>query len=109
MGRHKLQADFAAAVMAVVELDREAERVLGTRSWRLVRSHGRLMSGPLSGRYVSGVPFDAQREIVRGLAAGETLLIHLMHTHRSGNSESSSLRWAKGELTMVFEDREVRA
>jgi hypothetical protein len=93
----------------MLEISREAERVLGERSWRLVSSYGKLMGGPHSGLYVSGVPFDVQREIVRRLAAGETLLIHLMHTHRSGNYESSSLRWSQGELIMVFADREVRA
>jgi hypothetical protein len=109
MGRRKLQPDFAASLMAMVELEREAESALGARSWRLVSSYGKLMGGPHSGLYVSGVPFDVQREIVRRLAAGETLLIHLMHRHRSGKYESSSLRWSRGELTMVFADREVRA
>jgi len=109
MNPRKLQPDFAASLMAMVELEREAESALGARSWRLVRSYGRLVSGPHSGNYVSGLPFDVQRDIVRRLAAGETLLIHLMHTHVSGNHESSALRWSQGRLTMVFEDREVKA
>jgi hypothetical protein len=102
-------ADFAASWHAMVELDRKADGALGERAWRLVKSYGKLMGGPYSGRYVSGVPFDVQREIVQKLAAGETLLIHLMHRHRSGNYESSSLRWEQGELVMLYADGEVRA
>lgn len=109
MEQDQARTEFAAALLTVVELKREAESVLGERSWRLVSSYGKLMGGPHSGLYVSGVPFDVQRDIVRRLAAGETLLIHLMHTHRSGHYEPSSLRWSQGELTMVFADREIRA
>lgn len=107
--RDRARRDFAAALRAMVDIQREAEGALGERAWRLVSSFGKLMGGPHSGLYVNGVPFDVQREIVRRLAAGETLLIHLMHTHVSGNYESSSLRWSHGQLTMVFEDREVKA
>jgi hypothetical protein len=102
-------ANFLASLLAMAEVDRKAENALGERAWRLVRSYGKLMGGPYSGRYVSGVPFDVQREIVQELAAGETMLIHLMHRHRSGNYESFSLRWEGGELVMVYADWEVRA
>jgi hypothetical protein len=110
MGRHTHQTRVAASSFAVMlELKCEAEHVLGERAWSLLCTYGRLMSGPHSGSYVSGVPFAVQREIVRRLAAGETLPVHLMHRHRSGHYESSSLRWTQGELIMVFADREVRA
>lgn len=91
------------------ELSCEAELALGQRAWRMVSIYGRVMSGPYVGRYVSGLPFATQRDIVQRLAAGETLAIHLMHRHQSGNHESSCVRWAKGQLTMVFKDREVPA
>lgn len=109
MGRESPSTDFAAALLAVVDLKREAELALGERSWRLVSSYGRLMGGPYSGLYVSGVPFDVQRELVQRLADGETLLVHLMHTHRSGNHEASSLRWSEGKLIVVYANREVPA
>ena len=109
MGQDSSGNDFAATFLAMLDINREAEGLLGDRSWHLLSSFGRLMGGPFSGHYVSGVPFHVQREIVQRLAAGETLLIHLMHTHRSGSYESSSLRWANGSLLMMFEDREVKA
>lgn len=109
MGGRNVEPDFAALLLALVVFEREAEASLGVRSWRLVRSYGRLISGPHSGNYVSGVPLDVQRNTVRRLAAGETLPIHLMHTHVSGNDQTSSLRWSRGKLTMVFDDREVNA
>ena len=102
-------AALIASLLAGAEVDRTAKSALGERAWRLVKSYGKLMGGPYSGRYVSGVPFNVQGEIVRELVAGETLLIHLMHTHRSGHYESSSLRWVQGELIMVYADREVLA
>lgn len=94
---------------ASIEIRREAELVLGERGWFLLSVYGRLMSGPHSGRYVSGVPYSLQHEIVRRLAAGETLPIHLMHNHRSGHYEASALRWSRGQLVMVYGDRKVRA
>lgn len=104
-----VDTDFAASWRAMVDVDRKAASALGERAWRLVKSYGKLMGGPFSGRYVSGVPFDVQREIVQELAAGETLLIHLMHRHCSGSYESSSLRWERGDLVMVYAAWEVRA
>jgi hypothetical protein len=109
MGRHTSITDFAVAMAAGSELDREASELLNPRAWKVLRRYGRIVGGPYSGLYVSGVPVDLQREIVRRLAAGETLLIHLMHTHRSGRHQGSATRWAEGELVMVYEDREVRA
>lgn len=89
-----------------MEVCREAERLIGKRAWALLSSYGRLMGGPYSGRYVSGVPFAVQLEIVRQLSCGETVPIHLMHRHVSGNYESSWLRWSRGGgLVMVYRDR----
>lgn len=34
----------------------EAEELLGANGWSLLRSYGRLMSGPYSGSYVSALP-----------------------------------------------------
>lgn len=103
------RTDFATDLLTAIELEREAERMLGERMWRLVRGYGRVMAGPYSGLYVSGLPFEVQRDVLHRLVAGETLLIHLMHRHRSGNYESSSLRWEEGKLIMVYADREVQA
>lgn len=89
---------------------RLAKRLLGRRSWSLLSCYGRLMTGPHSGSYVSGVPFALQRELIHRLASGETVPVHLMHKHVSGSSESSSLRWSRdGGFVMVFPDREEKA
>jgi hypothetical protein len=64
------------------------------------------MDGPSSGQYVSGLSAEAQLQVVQRLVAGETVHIHLMHRHRSGNYEVSSLRWNGSLLVMVFKDRE---
>jgi hypothetical protein len=40
--------------------------------------------------------------LVQRLLAGDTVEVHLLHRHRSGNYESSSLRWTDGQLVMVF-------
>lgn len=91
-------------------LARLAERRLGRHSWSLLSCYGRLMTGPHSGSYVSGVPFALQRELIHQLSRGETVSIHLMHRHVSGNYESSSLRWSQGGgFVMVFPDREEKA
>jgi hypothetical protein len=47
--------------------------------------------------------------LVRRLAQGETVLVHLMHRHRSGSYEASSLRFGDGILIQVFADREQAA
>lgn len=93
-----------------IEVGREAEGLIGVRAWALLCSYGRLMDGPHSGSYVSGVPFAVQLDLVHRLTRGETVSVHLMHRHVSGNYESSSLRWLqKGDLVMVFHDREEKA
>lgn len=83
----------------------EAEELLGRRGWSLLRSYGRLMSGPYSGSYVSGIPFSEARKLLLALEQGERVPVHLMHRHRSGNYESSVLSLAGGELVMHYPDR----
>lgn len=63
------------------------------------------MSGPYSGHYVSGLPISEARKLLRALQGGERLPVHLMHRHRSGNSESSALSLADGRLVMHYPDR----
>jgi hypothetical protein len=92
-----------------IEVRREAERVLGARAWSMLSCYGKLMSGPKAGSYVSGLAFNDQNEIVRRLANGETVPVHLMHKHQSGCYQSSSLRWSRDGFVMVFADREERA
>lgn len=89
-----------------MQLRAEAERLLGDRAWFLLESYGKLMAGRHSGLYVSGLPGEEQLALAKGLIAGETVHVHLMHRHRSGNYEASSLRWYDGKLVMVFRDRE---
>lgn len=92
-----------------IEVRRAAENLIGERAWFLLSQYGKLMDGPRAGSYVSGIAADAQLELVRRLAIGETVSVHLMHRHRSGNYDASSLRWSPGGLVMVFRDREVLA
>jgi hypothetical protein len=99
----------ANGVDAMLDMHREGERMLGRAAWRLLCGYGRFMNGPHSGSYVSGVPFAVQRDVVARLVRGETVDVHLMHRHRSGHYESSSLRWSPAGLVMVFADREVDA
>ena len=94
---------------AHIELHRHAEDVLGRHVWFLLSSFGRVMSGPHSGNYVSGVPTLVARSFVDSLAAGETVDIHLMHRHKSGKHESSQLHIVAGALVMVFKDRDEMA
>lgn len=93
----------------LVEVRREAETLLGARSWFLLSRYGKLMDGPLAGTYVSGIACGEQLELVHRLARGEVVSVHLMHRHRPGNHEASSLRWSRGRLFMVFRDREALA
>jgi len=83
----------------------EGERLLGDRAWFLLESYGKLMDGPHSGSYVSALPGKEKLDLARRLVAGETIYVHLMHRHRSGNYEASSLRLVDGKLVMVFRDR----
>lgn len=92
-----------------LKLSAQAERLLGAAAWSLLRSYGKLMAGPHSGHYVSGLPAQDQLNVAEQLVAGKTLLIHLMHRHRSGNYEASALRWNGRRLVMVFKDREEAA
>jgi hypothetical protein len=93
-----------------MEVRREAEGLIGKRAWALLSSYGRLMGGRHSGLYVSGVPFAVQLDLVHRLSRGETVSVHLMHRHVSGNYESSMLRWSQSDgLVMAFEDRDEKA
>lgn len=92
-----------------MELRAQAELLLGPGAWSLLQSYGKLMHGPQSGHYVSALSASEQLGLVERLVGGETLDIHLMHRHRSGNYEVSSLRWVDGTLIMVFKDREQAA
>lgn len=93
-------------LLAHLELHRHAGQMLGEHGWFLLSSFGRVMSGPYSGQYVSGVPTPVARSFVDALAAGETVDIHLMHRHKTGNYQFSRLHIADGALVMVFQDRE---
>lgn len=97
------------ALRAHLELQRYAETVLGSRAWTLLRSYGKIMSGPFAGVYVSGLPTDLAYEIVDALVHGQTIHVHLMHRHESGKNEMSSLRFLDGKLVMQFLDREELA
>jgi hypothetical protein len=83
----------------------EAEELLGIHGWSLLRSYGRLMSGPYSGSYVSGLPFGEVRKLLLALQRGERIDVHLMHRHRSGRYESSELSLTDGRLLMHYVDR----
>lgn len=93
------------ALAARLELHDEAERLLGGPQWHLLCNYGKLMSGPDSGSYVSGIAYDKARAIVHALVAGEQVDVHLMHRHKSGNYEVSALRFSDGRLLMVFSNR----
>lgn len=86
-------------------LEVEAEELLGPTGWGLLRSYGRLMSGPYSGRYVSALPFSDVRQLLLALRRGERIPVHLMHRHRSGNYESSVLSLSEEGLVMHYADR----
>jgi hypothetical protein len=86
-------------------LDRHAEAVIGARNWSLVRSYGRLMAGEHCGLYVNALPSHAVSSLIRKLACGEEVDVHLMHRHVSGCYESSKLTLQGGRLWMRFADR----
>jgi len=96
-------------LLAHRDLHRYTVSVLGERGWALLRSYGRLMNGPCSGRYVSALSAVSATELVDALARGDEIDVHLMHRHVSGNYESSTLRLEGGRLVMRFPDREERA
>lgn len=93
------------AVRAYAELSDFAGSLIGARNWSLLRSYGKLMSGPHSGSYVSGIPFELARQLVVAIAEGKEVHVHLMHRHRSGNYEASRTRMVDRRLEMVFKDR----
>lgn len=86
-------------------LAQEGEAVLGRAGWGLLRRYGRMMSGTFSGQYVSGLPGAEVRALLRALQRGERIPVHLMHKHRSGCYESSSLSLVDGCLLMHYSDR----
>lgn len=88
-------------------LQRDAERLLGQRAWSLVRSYGKVMSGPDAGQYVSGIATVKARKLVVALAKGKRVNVHLMHRHQSGNYRVSSLVLQDGRLLMIYTDGNV--
>lgn len=99
----------ATSLLRLAEFRREAIRLLGGRAWRLFSRYGKLMEGPDAGSYVSGLPGHEQMALLQRLLSGETVPVHLMHRHRPGDFESSSVRWGSTGLVMVYDDREVLA
>ena len=91
------------------ELCRYAKTVLGVRGWSLLRGYGKMMHGLHSGEYVSALPFATTGALIDALARGDEVDVHLMHRHRSGNYESSTLRLVGGVLVMQFSDRDELA
>lgn len=94
------------AAQAHLALADFGERALGKRAWTLLRSYGRVMTGPNVGRYVNALSITEIRGIVGALVAGKEVHIHLMHKHVSGCYESSRLRLVDGQLVMVYRNRE---
>lgn len=97
--------DELAAFKQRLDLRRKGEQVLGRREWSLLTRYGKVMDGPHAGSYVSGLPAPAQLALLHCLLRGETVAVHLMHRHKSGCSEASSLRMSSAGLLMVFLDR----
>jgi len=104
-----VNATTDSPLLVHAEVRREAERTIGERAWFLLSCYGKVMAGPDSGTYVSGLACAEQLDLVHRLQSGETVPVHLMHRHRSGNYEASALRWTPISLVMVFSDREVLA
>jgi hypothetical protein len=80
----------------------ESEALLGPTGWALLRSYGRVMSGTYSGQYVSALPSAEVQNLLHALKRGERIPVHLMHRHRSGCYESSSLSLVEGRLLMHY-------
>jgi hypothetical protein len=97
------------ALLRSLALHRHARRFLGERNWFLLRSYGKVMSGPYAGLYVSGVPTKVVRNLLHELQQGKTVPVHLMHKHVSGNYEASELKLVDGRFVMAFFDREESA
>lgn len=77
--------------------------------WALFRSYGRVMLGPYSGRYVSGLPAEEVHRLLTALKHGQRIPVHLMHRHRSGNYEASELSLSDGFLLMHYSGHDERA
>lgn len=92
-----------------LELRRKGEKALGRREWSLFSCYGKLMDGPYAGAYVSGIPLVEQLALIQRLANGQTVPVHLMHKHRSGNYEASDLRLSPNGLVMMFGNGEEPA
>jgi hypothetical protein len=86
-------------------LAQEGEALLGPTGWSLLRGYGKLMTGTYSGLYVSALPSSEVRAMLRTLQRGGRIPVHLMHRHRSGCYESSSLSLTEGRLLMHYSDR----
>ena len=86
-------------------LNQYACEALGLEKWRLLCYFEKVMHGSDAGLYVSGLTADAARTIVDDLMGGWTVEVHLMHRHKSGNYEASSLCLRGGRFIMVFDDR----
>jgi hypothetical protein len=97
--------DLSAELLEDLAVRAYADEVLGKRQAHLLRRYGRVMSGPCSGSYVSGIAPSAARAYIEAMARGEEIPVHLMHRHRSGTYESSSLQMVDGRLIMKFDDR----
>lgn len=93
------------ATLELHQIRQEGQTLLGVTGWALFRSYGRIVSGPYSGSYVSGVPVDEVRRLLTALKQGQRIPVHLMHRHRSGNYEASELSLSDGRLLMHFAAR----
>ena len=102
-------ASAGSSLLRYIEVRREGQRAIGERAWLLLTCYGKLMEGPNLGRYVSALEGEEQLRLLRRLQSGDTVPVHLMHRHRSGDYRASSLRWTPSGLVMVFSDREVPA
>lgn len=86
-------------------LDALAIEAMGARNWSLVSRYGRVMDGEHSGRYCSALPHRYALKLVRALAGGDSVPVHLMHRHVSGCYESSRLLLRAERLWMLYDDR----
>ena len=100
-----MNSDESLALRAWLGLYQTAKVALGDKNWRLMHSYGRVMSGPHSGLYVSGIPMPAVEAFIDALLSGDEISVHLMHRHVSGNYESSRLSFDGRRLWMRFDDR----
>ena len=90
-------------------LEARAIQALGSRNWSLVSRYGRVMNGEHSGHYFSALPHRYALKLVRALAGGDSVSVHLMHRHVSGCYESSRLLLRAERLWMLFDDRSEMA